>query len=120
MAVTLVVATGTTYSFSGITYKARAIRWRGIQRESINASKLTTTNWHDFTPATLVDPGEIEIETESDGTFPSFSTAATLTITFPNSASHSVSAFVTGTEVTAELEQGVLGTVTFKCTGAIS
>lgn len=120
MAVTALVATGTTYSFSGITYKALAIRWRGIQRESLNASKLTTSAWHDFTPANLVDPGEIEIETEADGTLPSFSTAATLTITYPNAAARSVSAFVLSSEITAELEQTIKGTVVFKCTGAIT
>lgn len=120
MAVTAVVATGTTYTFSGITYKALAIRWRGIQREAINASKLTTSTWHDFTPANLTDPGEIEIETEGDGTFPSFGSAGTLTITYPNSAARSVSAFVISTEQTAELEQTIKGTVVFKCTGAIS
>ncbi|MCC6797716.1 MAG: hypothetical protein IT366_21565 [Candidatus Hydrogenedentes bacterium] len=120
MAVTGVVATGTTYSFSGITYKAKAIRWRGIQREAINASKLTTTSWHDFTPANLVDPGEIEIETEGDGTFPSFGNAGTLTITYPNAAARSVSAFVISSEQTAELETLITGTVVFKCTGAIT
>lgn len=120
MAVTGVVATGTTYTFSGITYKAKAIRWRGIQREALNASKLTTTSWHDFTPASLVDPGELEIETEGDGTFPTFGAAGTLTITYPNAAARSVSAFVTSAEQTAELEQIISGTVTFKCTGAIT
>lgn len=120
MAVTGVVATGTTYTFSGITYKATAIRWRGIQREAIPASKLTTSAWHDFTPASLVDPGEIEIETEGDGTFPTFGSAGTLTITYPNSASRSVSAFVIGAEQDATLEQLITGTVTFKCTGTIS
>lgn len=120
MAVTGVVATGTTYTFSGITYKAKAIRWRGIQREALNASKLTTTSWHDFTPANLVDPGEIEIETEGDGTFPTFGAAGTLTITYPNAASRSVSAFVISSEQTAELEQIISGTVVFKCTGAIT
>lgn len=120
MAVTAVVATGTTYTFSGITYKALAIRWRGIQRDALDASKMTTSSWKDFTPASLVDPGEIEIETEGDGTFPTFGAAGTLTITYPNSAARSVSAFVQSTEQTAELEQLIRGTVVFKCSGAIT
>lgn len=118
MAVTCVVATGTTFTLSGFVYKLLNISISGVSRESIPASKMDTSTWHEFTPASLRDPGEVTMELESDGTMPTFAAAATGTIAFPNSASRAASMFLTKIDITAELENKITMSATFKVTGA--
>lgn len=120
MAVTCVVATGTTFTYSGFTYKLLNIDIGPITRESIEASKMDTSTWHEFTPASLRDPGEVTLELESDGTVPTFGNAATGTIAYPNSASRSASMFLTSCQITASLEGKMTMSATFKVTGAWS
>jgi hypothetical protein len=120
MAVTAVVATGTTFTLSGFTYKILNIDVGPITREVIDASKMDTSTWHEFTPANLRDGGEVTLELESDGTIPTFGNAATGTIAFPNAASRAASMFLTSISINAPLEGKITMNATFKVTGAWS
>lgn len=120
MAVTAIVGTGTTLTFSGFTYKLLEIGGPDISREPIPASKMSTTVAHEFLPATLVDSGVVSGRVEADGTVPSFGATATLTITFPNAAARSCSAFLTKFNTSTPLEDKMTAEFEFKCTGAWS
>lgn len=120
MAVTGIISTGLTFSLSGFSYKIRNISVGPLTRTAIQASKMDTSAWHDFLAGSLKDPGEVTLELESTGALPTFSNAASGTITFSNSASISASMFLTSCDITAQLEDIVIMNATFKVTGAWS
>lgn len=121
MAATAIIGTGASITFSGFTYKLLDIKHDGVERAMIQASKMDTTTAHDFLAAKLLDWGTLAVEIEFLGTLPTFSTtAATLTVTFSNSASYSGSAFLQSLSINNPLEDKVTATATFKWTGAVA
>lgn len=121
MAVTAIIGTGASITYSGFTYKLLDMNIDGIEREFIDASKMSTTTAKEFLAATLYDPGTVTVEIECDGTFPTNNgTYATLTFTFSNAAARTVSAAVKSFSAANPLEGKVTATVVFQCSGAWS
>lgn len=123
------VATGATIVFgtSGFTAQVLSIAWDGMDRESVQISHLGTTNWHDFMPVDLTDPGSVTmgIQLDPDDTPPVLLAAEVITVTFPLPAGGTTPAdweatgFSTSFSMTAELETVMEGTLVLKMTGAI-
>lgn len=121
MAVTAIIGTGSSYSYSGVTYKVLRMSIDGISREFVEADKMDTTTWQEKLPKSLADPGTVTMDIEADGTLPTMSTtAATLTITFSNSTARSVSGYLASVSNEIPLEDKTTGTITWQCTGAWS
>lgn len=122
------VGTGTAISFgtSGFTAHILDINPPNASRESIQTSHMGTIKDHTFTPADLVDWGElgfdIVFDPDSANVPPVYGDSEEVTITFPDSAANTwvFSAFVTGFEPTVPLEDRATGTVTCKVTGAVT
>ena len=121
MAVTAIIGTGASITFSGFTYKLLDIKHDGIERAMIQASKMDTTTAHEFLAATLRDCGTLTVEIEWNGTLPTMATtAATLTVTFSNASSYAGSAYIQSVSINNPLEDKATATVTFKYTGNVA
>ena len=117
---------GTTITFaSGFFAEVLSLQMAGIERMSVPTTHFGTTGGKTFTPADLVDPGEIVIEMHHDAalTPPLNSAPETITITWPIGApleNHSAEGFMTAYEVNATDEEKVRATARVKLTGAIT
>lgn len=121
MATTAVIGTGATVTHSGLTLPILSINGPEITREKINASKMSTTNWHDYLFASLRDPGEMQMTCEYTGTLPTFATTpATTTITYSNSNSLTGTAVITSLSPSVPLEDKMTVDITLSFSGAIS
>lgn len=121
MAVTAIIGTGTTLTHSGFSAEILGIDIGGKEMSFIDASKMSSSAVVEYLADSLIDPGEVTVEVESVGAFPTFSTtAATLTITFSNSTARSCSAFVKSASISSRVKEKVTGSITFQCTGAWS
>ena len=118
------IGTGTTISFaSGFLAEILDITLPGMSRESIQTSHMGTSGDHTFTPAKLVDNGEMVVELgfDADEDPPIDDDPETVTITFPDSGSSTwvFTGFLTGYEGSDPLEDRVTATATVKVTGGI-
>lgn len=101
--------------------------WNGISREAIDTTSMASTNARTFTPATLYDGGEVEVEVifdpEVSPLTPMSAAASTWTVTYADAAPASTmtaSAFMTSFTVNGPLENKMTATATLKVAGAIT
>ena len=125
------IGTGTTITFgtSGFTAQLNEVNWDGIERGAVDSTHMGTTDARTFIPTTLYDPGEIELEVAFDGDDapPIGGAVETITVEFAkknsgsaNGARWAANGFVTGFQVTVQLEDKMMGTMTVKLSGAIT
>lgn len=119
------VATGATITFdTGFFAEILGINWTGISRESIDTSHMGTTTAMTYTPSTLFDAGEIQVEMAFvPATTPAWGGAAeTVTVTWPDSgaATWAASGFMTNFDIQATLEERITATATLKLSGDIT
>ena len=91
--------------------------------ESIETSHMGTTVAKTFTPADLIDWGELNCQLAYDpAEDPPFGTVATFTITFPDSTATTwiFSGFLTGLDPTVPLEGRATADVTIKVSGDVA
>ncbi len=127
MAATAKIGTSTTVTHTSFTGKILSIDGPNPTLETINASHMATTNYHDFIGTNLIDPGSVSMEIEiisgaSPGSIPTVgNTASSLVITFPGaSMMTAATAICVGYTVNIPLEDKITGTVEFKISGAWS
>jgi len=120
------ISTGITITFStGFFAEILDVSPPGSSRESIQTSHMgTTNNAHTFTPADLVDWGELSVEMAfAPATTPPIASAAeVIVITFPDSGASTwtFTGFMTGFEPSAPLEDRMTASATIKVTGAVA
>lgn len=97
MAINHTTGNGATVSFGGALANLVSISSAEMEREALDASDLSTTDYMKKVPAALVDAGEVEVEMYFSGSITDITgDAATLTITFPAIGSGSATS-LTGT-----------------------
>ena len=121
------IGTGSTVTFGTSAFSADilSISIDGIERGAVQTSHMGTTSDHTFMPVDLVDNGEVTLEIAFIATLsPPIITngaAETVTIAFAGHATTwAFSAFQTGFQITAPLEDKMTATVTLKITGGIT
>ena len=119
------IGTGITITFSSsFLAEILDVTPPGASRASIQTSHMGTTNAHTFTPADLVDWGELVVEMAfAPGTTPPITSAAEeITITFPDSGSSTwvFDGFLTGFTPKGPLEDRMTATATIKVTGEVA
>lgn len=107
-----------------------SINWSGLTRDSIDQTHTASpSNYKEFDPSTLVDPGELEVELNfNPDTEPPIEQAkGTLTITFPKTgaqlsgATWAGSAFMTSIDVNGSDVAGKFtASTTWKFSGPIT
>lgn len=118
------IGTGIVISFSaGFFAEILDVSPPGASRESIQTSHMGTEDAHTFTPADLVDWGEMVVEMAfAPLTTPPITAAKeTITITFPDSGTSvwTFDGFMTGFEPSAPLEDRMTASATIKVTGKV-
>ena len=120
------ITTGLTITFqSGFFAEILSVTGPSAAREAINTSHMgTASNAHTFTPANLVDWGELSVELIfAPGTSPvtaMTAAAETVTINMPDTgtATWAISGFMTSFEPTGSLDDKMTASATIKFTGA--
>lgn len=109
-------AQGTTITFgtSGFSAEIVSVNGQGIQRAVINTSHLGSVNSHSKIPASLVDEGEVQFEFHYDQSQvpPIRGDIETITITFPDSDTHSGPGFISSWQYGAQIDNKLTGTGT--------
>lgn len=91
--------------------------------EAIQTSHMGTTVAHTFTPADLIDWGELNCQLAFDpAEDPPMGTVATFTITFPDddTTTWQFSGFITGYEPSVPMEDRATADVTIKVSGDVT
>lgn len=124
------VGTGTTITFgtSGSQGALLSISGPSASRPSIETTDMSTTTAHTFMPGDLVDHGEVTLTVEFDPDIePAITSGAeTVTITWPipsglsNGATWQFSAFITGFEPSASIDERMEMSITLKISGDIT
>lgn len=123
--------TSITFGASAWSENITSIKWSGMERASLETSHLATSDWKTFIPASLTDPGELEIEfqLDPDNPPPINGDAETVTVTFPKyNSNNSSGAKFAGTAFCtkwdpiggAENENIQMSTLTLKYSGEIT
>lgn len=95
----------------------------GISREAIDTTDLETSGGETFIPSANYNPGECSLEWnyDADNEPPHTGAVETITITWPNGATHAGSGFLTNFDIGPAVNKGVLrATATLKFTGNIT
>ena len=114
---------GTTITFdSGFFAEILSINWSGIERAAIPTTHFGTTSYKTFSASDTADPGEmvVEIHHSSTDAPPILTAAETLTLTWPDTETHSFSGFMSGYEISAADEEKVRATARIKASGTIT
>jgi len=118
------LGTGTTITMSGFTADILSVDGPSMSRESVQTSRMSTTNYHTFIPASLVDGGELtlEIAHQSTTAVPINSAATTVTIVWGGTegTSWSFSGFMSGYTPNAAIDERMTASATIKVAGAIT
>lgn len=124
------IGTSTTITFgtSGWTGEIASVDGPNETREAIDTTHLGTTGNRTFTPATLVDSGEVSLTCwyDPDEPPPIDGAAETITITWPvpsglsNGATAEFTGFITSVGRTTPLEEKIEGSITIKASGDIT
>ncbi len=118
------LGTGTTITMSGFTANILSVDGPSMTRESIQTSHMSTTNYHTFIPASLVDGGELTLEVEFGATtaIPITGSATTVTIVWGGTAntSWSFSGFLTAFTPNAAIDERMTASATIKIAGEIT
>lgn len=121
--------TGAAITFNTTFFgEPRNISWSGVTRVAIDTSSLASTIARSFIPGDLFDPGELEVEYNTDVDKDPFdvigSAAETVTLTFPiiatTGATWAASGFATAVDQTVPLEDVMVGNMTIKMTGDVT
>lgn len=118
------VATGITITGTGLGagFEIVSVNGPNPSAKVLQTSHMGTTNDHTFVPGDLVDNGELRVRGRTV-TMPTVGGAASeYTITLPDSAATEITfnAFISGFELSAELEELIEGDLTLKITGGLS
>ena len=119
------VTTGITIAFStGFFAEILSVTGPGAARESINTSHMTTaSNAHTFTPAELVDWGELQVELifqpQTTPVTPMTGVEETITIVMPDTGTTTwvLEGFMTAFEPTGSLDDKMTASATIKFSG---
>jgi len=119
------VSTGATIEFgtSGFTAEIVDFTPPPASREALDTSHQGTKTAKTFTPAKLVDWGELTFQIHADPATdpPINSSPEDITITFAeDNDTWQFSGFITGYELSGTLEELITGTVTVKVTGDVT
>jgi len=117
------VGTGTTITFqSGFFAEVTNIGGPALTRANIDTSHMLTVGGKTFKPTDLYDLGDLSIDVAFDPaeTPPIDQPAETVTITWPDGSTWQFTAFMTGFEPTAPLEEKMTASATLKCSGDLS
>ena len=112
--------TGLTITFdTGFFAEILDVSGPGASRESLKTTHMGTTTAHTFTPANLVDWGEMGVEMAfAPGTRPPIDAAAeNCTVTYSDGSTVVGEAFMTGFEPGAPLEEMMTADATLKFSG---
>ena len=124
MAATLGTGTTITFGTSSWTAVLLDVDGPGLTREKVKSTTMETTGFHTYIPGDLVDPGELEIELECDGTNgpPISSAAETITIKWSGDTASvsSATGFMTAYKPSAPLEERMTATATIAFSGSIT
>lgn len=123
-----VISTGLTVTYqSGFMAEIIDWNWSGISREAVATSNFSTTGGMTFTPATLYDPGELQVELlfdpETNPITPITAAAETVTVTYADAAPASTmaaSGFMREFSIAGPLEDRMTATATLKLSGSIA
>jgi len=123
-----VETTGISVTYqSGFLAEILDFSWSGITREAIRTTHAGTTGAHTYMPASLYDPGEIEVELQFDPeqspVTPIAAAAETVTVTFPDAAPASTmaaSGFMSSFEITGAIGERMTATARLRLSGAIT
>jgi hypothetical protein len=125
-----IIATGTTVSFgtSSFSMNIDTVQPYDLQREAVNMSHMGTQDFHVFTPAMLVDAGELTIDGHFDPDIdpPIDAAAEEITVQFPPQGADTTGAtavfngFMTGYRPSAPMEDKATCTATIKITGGVT
>jgi len=123
-----VITTGLSITYqSGFFAEIIDFSWSGLARESIDTTNFASSGGREYTPSTLYDPGELQVELlfdpESSPVTPITAVAETVTVTYADAAPASTmaaSGFMTDFEIAGPLEDRMTATATLKLTGAVT
>ena len=121
---TKIEVAGSTAFFTGVL---REITIDGYERSSIDITNMSSTNYREFIPGELIDPGtatcDILFDVGKLATFKTItaSTKSAITITFPSqggtAASFACSGFVTNWSITSVMDDAMTASVGVKFDG---
>jgi hypothetical protein len=116
------IGTGTSISWESFLGELLDVNPPGASREAIDVSHMGTGSSHIFTPADLVDWGEMTVTIAYDpsDTPPIDSAASSCTITFPDGSIWVFNAFMTSMKPAVPLEDKMTAEVTVKVTGDLA
>lgn len=119
------VSTGITVTFSsGFFAEILDTSGPNASRVSLQISHMGTTTAHRFLPGKLVDWGEFQVELQFDPSTkpPVNNSRETVTVAYPDSGSSqwAFSAFMTGFDITASLEEIATASATLKVDGDVT
>lgn len=112
------VATGTTITRSGFAYNVVSVEGPGLAVEKINANHLGTTGYFKYIFGTLIDPGDLTLEVEHTGVYPTLGGAAVLTtVTEPGGKYVRGDAVITGYSPSRTVEEKEMASMTISFNG---
>lgn len=114
------VGTGLTITFSsGFFAEILTGKLTGYERPVIETSHMGTTTAMTFTPGSLANPGQIEVELLFDPSTkpPINSTAEAIVVTFSDATTWTGSGFMSEFEWESPLEDRITANATVKCSG---
>lgn len=116
---------GTTITIGGVAgmfANLTGIDWSGISRNSVDTTTFSTSGGKTFIPSDTYDPGELQVtlQFDTDVVPPIVDTEAECVITFPDAETWTAQIFMTGYEFSAQDEEVMEATATFKVTGSIA
>lgn len=119
------LGTGTTITFATSAFSAEILSVDGPSRsrESVQTSHMGSTDYHTFTPADLVDGGEVTVEIAHESTIspPIDQDAELITIDWGGNGGTDVfSGFVTGYTPNAAIDERMTASMTIKVADEIS
>lgn len=118
MSVSPQVSTGITFTFPDSLFTAKFVNVTppASSREALQTSHMTTTGYHTYIPAKLVEGGELSatIHFAPSQVPPIDADPELITITFADGSTWAFIGFMTNYEPGADLETVMSATVTFK------
>lgn len=122
MAVTAILGTGASLTFSGFTYPILSMDGPNVSRNVIEASKMATSTWHEFMPGSLRNPGQLSLEVEYDGemALALWTTAQAVTVTYSNAAPLAGTGFLVEFTPSVPLEDKMTASAVIQMTGAVT
>ena len=118
-----IVSTGLSITFStGFFAEILTGKWTGYERPSIDTTHMGTTTARTYTPGSLADPGQLEVELLFDPTTkpPINSAAETVTVTHSDATTWAASGFMMEFEWDSPLEDRAVANAVIKFSGDVT